>query len=253
MFSGVISDITGVGARAILGGLIAGERDPERLADLAKTPIKATKAQLAAALTGRVRKNHVILLRLHLEQITALEGSIATIDQEVEKRSAPFRQLIDILDSIPGIGPLAASILLSEIGTDMSRFPSHAHLISWVGMCPRNDESAGKRRSTRMRKGAPWLKTVLIQCAWAAVKKKGCYFQAQYRRLKARRGAKKAIGAVAASLLTCAYHMISNGTYYEELGADHFEKRQSEGRRIKKLVERFAALGYDVEIKPITA
>ena len=104
-----------------------------------------------------------------------------------------------------------------------------------------------------MRKGAPWLKTALIQCAWAAIKQKGCYFQSQYRRLKARRGAKKAIGAVAASLLTCAYHMISNGTYYEELGADHFEKRQSEGRRIKKLVERFAALGYDVEIKPMTA
>ena len=248
----VISDIIGTSGRAMIEALIAGETDPARLAQLAGTRIKASPATLSEALRGRVTKHHRFLLRLHLEQIDTLERAIAEIDKEVEANLDPFRPLIPVLTSIPGIGELAARVLLAEIGTDMSRFPTAGHLISWAGLCPKNDESAGKRRSTRMRKGAPWLKTTLIQCAWAATRKKGSYLQAQFHRLRARRGAKKAIGAVAASILTAAYHKIANGTFYQDLGADHFERR-SKPTQIKRLVAKLQSLGYEVEIKPLAA
>ena len=248
----VITDLVGVSGRAMIEALIAGESDPTKLARLASTRIKASSTTLTEALRGRVTKHHRFLLRLHLEQIDALNRAIAEIDTEVEANLDPFRPLIPLLTSIPGIGELAARVLLAEIGTDMSRFPSAGHLISWAGLCPRNDESAGKRRSTRMRKGAPWLKTTLIQCAWAAARKKGSYLQAQYHRLRARRGAKKAVGAVAASILTAAYHMIANGTFYQDLGADHFERR-TKPTQIKRLVAKLQSLGYEVEIKPLAA
>ena len=248
----VITDLVGVSGRAMIEALIAGESDPIKLARIASPRIKASPETLTEALRGRVTKHHRFLLKLHLEQIDALNRAIAEIDTEVEANLDPFRPLIPLLTSIPGIGELAARVLLAEIGTDMSRFPSAGHLISWAGLCPRNDESAGKRRSTRMRKGAPWLKTTLIQCAWAAARKKGSYLQAQYHRLRARRGAKKAVGAVAASILTAAYHMIANGTFYQDLGADHFERR-TKPTQIKRLVAKLQSLGYEVEIKPLAA
>ena len=207
---------------------------------------------LSEALRGRVTRHHRFLLRLHLQQVDALDRAIAEIDKEVEANLAPFRALIPVLTSMPGIGELAARILLAEIGTDMSRFPTAGHLISWAGLCPKNDESAGKRRSTRMRKGAPWLKTTLIQCAWAAARKKGSYLEAQFHRLRARRGAKKAIGAVAASMLTAAYHMITTGAFYRDLGADHFDRRTKPGQ-IKRLIAKLQNLGYEVEVKPAAA
>ena len=159
-----ISDIIGTSGRAMIEALIAGETDPAKLAGLADRRIKASPETLRQALRGRVTKHHRFLLRLHLEQIDALDRAIAKIDTpdvsgEVEANLDPFRALIPVLTSMPGIGELAARVLLSEIGTDMSRFPTAGHLISWAGLCPKNDESAGKRRSTRMRKGAPWLKT----------------------------------------------------------------------------------------------
>src|SRR3954447_26074031 len=131
---------------------------------------------------------------------------------------------------MPGVSRVSASVILSEIGFDMRRFPTPAHLVSWAGLCPRNDESAGKRRSTRLRHGAPWLKTLLIQCAWAAVRKKDSYLRAQFYRLRARRGPKKAICAVAASMLTALYHMLRDGTEYQDLGAGHFDRRSKEAR-----------------------
>jgi transposase len=136
--------------------------------------------------------------------------------------------------------------------TDMSRFPTAAHLISWVGLCPKNDESAGKRRSTRMRKGAPWLKTTLIQCSCAAVRKKASYCQAQFHRIRSRRGGKKAIGAVAASILTAVYHMLRDGTAYHDLGPDHFDRR-AKTTQTKRLVTRLQNLGYEVQITPLAA
>ena len=248
----VISDVIGASGRAMIEALIAGETNPLRLASLASSRIKASPAVLREALRGRVTRHHRFLLRLHLQQIDALDRAIAEIDKEVEANLAPFRELIPVLTSIPGIGELAARILLAEIGADMSRFPTAGHLISWAGLCPGNDESAGKRRSTRMRKGAPWLKTTLIQCAWAAARKKASYLAAQFHRLRARRGPKKAVGAVAASILTAACHMIADGTYYQDLGAGHFERR-AKPNQIKHLVAKIQSLGYDVEIKPLAA
>jgi transposase len=246
----VISDVVGTSGRAMLEALIAGETDPAKLAALANRRIKAGPDALAEALRGRVTKHHRFLLRLHLQQIDALDQAIAEIDKEVEANLDPFRPLIPLLISMPGIGELAARMILAEIGTDMSRFPTAAHLISWAGLCPKNDESAGKRRSTRMRKGAPWLKSLLFQCAWAATRKKCSYLQAQFHRIRARRGAKKAIGAVAASMLTAVYHMLKTGTFYQDLGADHFHRR-SEPTLIKRLLQKLSSLGYDVTVRPL--
>jgi transposase len=147
---------------------------------------------------------------------------------------------------------LSAEVIVSEVGLDMSRFPTVGHFISWAGLCPKNDQSAGKRRSTRMRKGAPWLKTILIQCAWAATRVKGCYLQAQYLRLRSRRGGKKAVGAVAASILTAAYHMLRDGTTYQDLGAAHFDRRPT-AQQVSRLLKRLYHLGFDVQLAPAAA
>jgi transposase len=199
-----------------------------------------------------VTKHHRFLLRLHLQQIDTFDTAIAEIDAEVDVNVEPFRSAIRLLTTIPGVSDLSARTIIAEIGNDMTRFPTDGHLISWAGLCPRNDESAGKRRSNRMRKGAPWLKTALIQCAWAGVRKKGGYLQAQFHRLRARRGAKKAIGAVAASILTAIYHMLTDGTLYQDPGGDYFDKR-TKTTQTKRLVARLTNLGFEVQITPVAA
>jgi transposase len=248
----VISDVMGLSGRAMVEALIAGESDPDRLAQLAHRRIKAPPEALREALRGRVTRRHRFLLQLHLQQIDAIDAAIDQIDQEVDADVEPFRAAIQLLTTIPGVSVLSAEIILAEIGRDMSRFPTAGHLISWAGLCPKNDESAGKRRSTRMRKGAPWLKTTLVQCAWAASRKKASYFQAQFHRLRARRGAKKAIGALAASILTTVYHMLISGELYHDLGPDHFDHR-AKARQTSRLVMRLQNLGYAVQITPLTA
>ena len=248
----VLTDVMGKSGRAIIEALIAGETNPAKLASLADRRVKASQEELREALRGRVRKQHRFLLRLHLNQIDSLAAAIATVDAQVEENLGPFRTAVQQVVSIPGIKDLGAQAIVSEIGIDMTRFPSDAHLISWAGLCPRNDESAGKRRSNRLRKGAPWLKAMLVQCAWAAVKKKGSYLQAQFYRIKARRGPKKAIMAVAASILTAIYHMLKDGTMYQDLGSGHFN-RQSKDQQKNRLVKRLADLGYAVEITPLAA
>ena len=247
-----ISDVTGVSGRAMIQALIDGQTDPVRLAELAHRRLRTSPETLREALRGRVTAHHRFLLALHLKQIDALDEAIAGIDAEVDRHVEPFRATIAQLTTIPGISELSACVILAEIGHDMSRFPTQRQLISWAGLCPKNDESAGKRRSSRMRKGAPWLKTTLIQCAWAAARKKGSYLQAQFHRLRARRGAKKAIGAVAASMLTAAYHMLKDGTLYQDLGADHFDRR-AKGAATKRLIAKLESLGYDVQIMPSAA
>jgi transposase len=248
----VISDIVGLSARRMIEALIAGETDPDALAALAHRRIKASPAELEAALRGRVSDHHRFMLRLLLQHIDAIDAAITQIDQEVDAQVEPFRTAVQLLTTIPGISELSACVILAEIGRDMSRFPTAGHLISWAGLCPKNDESAGKRRSTRMRKGAPWLKTTLVQCAWAAARKKASYLQAQFHRLRARRGAKKAIGAVAASILTAAYHMLKNGTLYQDLGPDHFDK-QAQDKQVHRLIDRLRNLGFAVQITPVEA
>ncbi len=248
----VLSDVMGKSGRAMIAALIAGETNPEKLASLADRRVKASPKELREALRGRVTDHHRFLLRLHLGQIDALAAAMATLDAEVAANLEPFRTAVELIVTIPGIKDLAAHAIISEIGIDMSRFPSDAHLLSWACMCPGNDESAGKRRSNRLRKGAAWLKTTLVQCACSAVKKKGSYFQAQFHRIKARRGPKKAIVAVAASILTTIYHMLKGGTTYQDLGGDHFARRSTDQQK-SSLVKRLANLGYAVELKPLAA
>ena len=207
---------------------------------------------LREARRGRVTNHHRFLLQLHVQHIDALDAALDAIDQEVDALVEPFREAVLLLTTIPGIDELSACVIRAEIGRDMSRFPTAGHLISWAGLCPRNDESAGKRRSTRMRKGAPWLKTTLVQCAWAAARKKASYLQAQFHRLRARRGAKKAIGALAASILTIVYHMLVSGELYHDLGPDHFDRR-AQARQTVRLVTRLQNLGYAVQITPLPA
>ena len=246
----VLADLLGRSGRAMLEALVAGETDPEKLAAFAHPRLAATPERLREALRGRVTAHHRFLLRLHLDQVDALEAAIGRIDREVEERIAPFSTAVDLLASIPGVGALAARVIVAEIGLDMGRFPTAGHLVSWAGLCPRNDESAGKRLSARLRKGAPWLKTILVQCAWAASRKKASYLQAQYHRLRARRGARKAVCAVAASILTAAYHMLKDGTAYRDLGPGHLDRRSRE-TQARRLVRRLADLGYAVELAPL--
>jgi len=247
-----ISDIIGLSGRKMIEALIAGESDPEQLARLAHRRIKAPPEALREALRGRVTRHHRFLLRLHLHQIDAIDKMIADIDREVDALVEPFRTTVLLLTTIPGVDELSAGVILAEIGRDMSRFPTAGHLISWAGLCPKNDESAGKRRPTRMRKGAAWLKTTLVQCAAAAARKKASYLQAKFHRLRARRGARKAIGALAASILTIAYHMLISGELYHDLGPDHFDRR-TKTAQTRRLVMRLQHLGYAVQITPVAA
>lgn len=248
----VLSDVLGGSGRAILAALVRGETDPHKLADLAQGNARKKHAELVEALRGRVRPHHQELLRIHLNLVDALHQALADVDARVGKTLAPIKDSARLLTTLPGVSELTAQVMVAEIGVDMGRFATSSHLISWAGLCPRNEESAGKRRSTRVRKGAPWLKTALVTAAWAAVRVKGSYLQAQFLRLKARRGAKKAILAVAASMLTAAYHMLKNGLEYRDLGADHFSRRDR-SKAIQRLVRRLNDLGCEVQLTPLAA
>jgi len=243
----VISDVVGVSGRALLEALIAGETRPEVLLAVTRGRLQAPRERLLEALRGRLRPPHRFLLRLHLDQIGALEQAIETVDAEVGATLAPFRERAARLTTMPGISDVLAQVIVSEIGVDMSRFPTAAHLVSWAGLCPRHDESAGKRRSTRVRQGAPWLKTAMVQAAWAAARAKTGYLRAQFLRLRSRRGPRKAVVAVAASMLTAAYYMLRDDVDYRDLGADHFD-RTDRSRAARRLVRRLGDLGFHVEL-----
>ena len=244
----VLSDILGQSGRAMLAAIIGGEEDPERLADLAQGIARKKRAALVEALRGRVTSHHRTLLKLHLDLIAALEAARRDVDAAVGKALAPISYTVDLLKTMPGVSDVVAQVIVAEIGADMTRFPTAGHLVSWAGLCPRNDESAGKRRSTRVRKSGTWLKNTLVTAAWAAVRKKGSYLQSQFLRLKARRGPKKAILAVAASMLTAAYYMLRDGVEYQDLGPDHFDRRDK-SKAINRLVRRLHDLGCEVELK----
>lgn len=245
---GLVSDILGVSGRAMLQAIIAGESDPEALVALTNGRLKASRESLEAAALGTTRDHHRFLLQVHLKQIDELKTAIASIETHVETVVRPFREHLDRLVTIPGVSLIVALVILAEIGVDMSRFSTVQHLLSWAGMCPRSDESAGKHRSTRLKPGDPWLKTILVQAAWAAVKVKDSYLQAQFLRLKARRGPQKAIVAVAASILTAVYYMLRDQTTYVDLTANHFHKRDKH-KTADRLVRQLNALGYSVTLE----
>jgi transposase len=250
--TGVVSNVLGVSGRAILRALIAGQTDPVALAGLARGTLKNKRAALVEALTGRVTAHHRRLLKLHLDLIERLETAVEEVDAQLGEALAPFHDAVERVDGVPGIDTVVAQAILGEIGLDMSRFPTHQHLISWACLCRRLDESAGKRKSTRTRKGACWLKTVLIQAAWAAVRTKNTYYRAQFLRLRARRGPKKAIVAVAASMLTAIYYILRDGVEYHELGGEHFD-RLDRTKVTQRLVKRLRDLGYDVQLAEVAA
>jgi transposase len=243
----VLSDVLTQSGRAMLAAIVAGESDPERLADLAQGTARRKRAELIEALSGRVSDHHRTMLRLHLGLVAALENTIEEIDTAVGKSLAPMRDSARRLTTIPGVSDVVAQVIVAEIGVDMTRFPSPANLVSWAGLCPRNDESAGKRRSTRVRKSGTWLKTTLVTAAWAAVRVKTTYLRAQFLRIKARRGAKKAILAVAASMLTASYFILRDQVAYRDLGPDHFS-RHDKTKTIQRLLKRLEDLGCDVKI-----
>src|SRR5277367_6040633 len=257
----VISDIMGVNGRRMIEAMIAGVREAGKLAALGDRRLKATPKELRDALHGRLTEHHRFVLKLHIDKYDALEKTIRVIDAEVEKRIArldeqtkvaetPLSRLIELLVSIPGVSYLSATTILAEIGRNMSRFPTAGHLIAWAGLCPGQNESAGKRKRSRPRKGAPWLKTMLVQCARAAKRQKDSYYRAQFYRLQARRGPQKAICAVAASILTAIYHILKDGVPHEDLGIDYFDKRKPEAK-VKRLVAQIAKLGFEATLRPI--
>jgi transposase len=245
----VLSDILGKSGRAVLQAIIDGQTDPERLAACVITRVKATRGELLEALRGHISAHHRFMLKLHLGHIDALDKAVANLEKEVGLGLEPFRQAAKLLSTMPGLSDVSAQVIVAEIGIDMSRFPTPGHLLSWACLCPRNDESAGKRRSTRVRKGGKWLKTTLVQAAWAAIKVKGGYLQAQFHRLRARRGAKKAIMGVAASMLTAAWHMLRNQTEWHDLGASHFDRADAT-KTANRLIRRLQQIGYAVQITP---
>lgn len=244
----VISDIVGMSGRAILVAMVSGQSDPAKFAALASERIKATPQALQRALHGRMRDHHRTLVRLHLAQVDATNAGIADLDKEIERALEPFRSQVEQLTSIPGIGEQVARTVVAEMGVNMKQFPSAAHLVSWAGLCPGLKESAGKRMSTRIRKGAPWLKPVLVQAAWSAIRQKDGYYRALFLRLRSRRGPKKAIVAVAASMLTAIFHILTDGTFYEDLGPNHFN-RINRAKASLRLVRRLHDLGFDVRLQ----
>ena len=244
----VLSDVLGMSGRAMLEAIIAGQNDPEALADLALGTARRKKAELIEALRGRVTAHHRAMLKLHLGVIDALESAVQEVDAAAGKLLAPIQARAALLTTMPGVSDIVAHVIVAEIGVDMSRFPTAGHLVSWAGLCPRNDESAGKRRSTRVRKSANWLKTTLVTAAWAAVRKKNSYLHAQFLRIKSRRGAKKAILAVAASMLTATYYMLRDTVAYRDLGPLHFDRRDKT-KTIRRLIRRLNDLGCAVEVQ----
>ncbi len=241
----VISDVLGKSGRAILRALIAGETDPQRLFDLTEGRLKAPREKLLDALRGKVTDHHRFMLKLHLEQVEHLEEAVRQLEGRADDSS--FRAAIELLTTIPGVSKTTARVIVAEIGDDMSRFPNASNLVSWAGLCPGLNESAGKRMSTRIRHGDPWLKTALVQAAFAAANKRDSYLRAKYLRVKARRGPKKAVIAVAASILTSAFHMLRYGVEYHDLGPNHFDRDKT--LQAARLIRRLKALGVEVEVK----
>jgi transposase len=234
----------------MLEALVAGQEDPEVLAELARGKLRPKIPQLRQALTGRVTEHHRFMLRLLLDDLTQREQLIGRLTERIaEVMPAPFAEAVQRLATIPGIDRRAAENIVAEIGTDMGQFPSAGHLASWAGMCPGNRESAGKRQSGKTTRGNRWLRATLVQVAWAASHTKGTYLSAQYRRLAGRRGKKRALVALGHTLLVVIYHLLSDNTTYQELGPDHFD--QLDRTRLSRAwVRRLEALGHKVTLEP---
>ncbi|MCL6499767.1 MAG: IS110 family transposase [Firmicutes bacterium] len=251
--SSVASDILGVSGRAMLQALVEGTRDPEVLAELARGKLRAKIPALKEALAGRFGPHHALIAGTILSKLEFLEEVISHLSAEISEVIAPFEPQVELLETIPGVDRRTAEALVAEIGVDMAQFGSSARLASWAGMCPGNNESAGKHRSGKTRKGSKWLRTALTESAKAAARSKGTYFSAQHARLKGRRGPRKATIAVGHSILVVAYHVLDRGVPYEDLGADYFLRRHDPKRHAAKLVRQLQAIGYSVTLEEVGA
>jgi transposase len=250
--SSVASDLQGKSARAMLAALVAGERDPQVLAELARGTMRKKIPDLEHALVGRFGAHHALLVRTILAKVDFLDAAITELSEEIAEVIAPFDGEVALLDTIPGVNRRAAECLIAEIGVDMGRFTTAAHLASWAGICPGNNESAGKRHSGKTRKGSKWLGAILAEAAAANGRSNSTYLGAQHRRLTGRIGYPKANKAVGHSILVAAWHVLSNGVPYEDLGADWFQKRRPEAH-VRRLTRQIEALGYRVSVEPTEA
>jgi len=248
----VASRPLGASGKAMLRALCEGESDPQALADLAKGKLRAKLPALRAALEGRFRAHHAVLVSHLLAHIEYLDETIEQLTAEIEERMRPFERQRELLCTIPGVAERTAEVIIAELGPDVERFPSHRHAASWAAVCPGHDESAGKRRSGKTRKGDRWLRVALIEAAnSAAGRTKDTYLRAQYLRIKRRRGHKKAIVAVAHSILVSAYHVLAEGQPYDELGGDYFLRREDRERVAQRLVCQLERLGHSVTLEPV--
>jgi transposase len=247
----VATNVLGVSGREMLEALVGGQTDATVLAQLAKGKLRSKIGELEQALEGRFRPHQRFMIAEQLAHIDYLDEAIERVSGEVAERVRPFEDAITRLDGIPGIGRRIAEALVAEIGTDLSRFPTAAHLAAWAGMSPGNNESAGKRKSGKTRKGSPWLRALLVEAAHAVQRKKDCYLATQYHRLAARRGKKKAAVAVGHSILVIAYHLLTRQTTYQELGGNYFDQREQEAVK-RRAVSRLQGLGYTVTLEPTT-
>jgi len=247
----VATDWLGVSGRIILSRMLDGEQDVGKLANLCRGRLRDKIAEMQLALEGRMTEHHRWMLRLQREQLDFLETQIAKLDAKIQQEMQVNQEAVDLCTTIPGIDAIAASNLIAEIGVNMDQFPSAAHLVSWAGLCPGNNESAGKRLSGKSRNGNTWLRRSLCQAAWAASHSKNTYLSAQFHRLAARKGKKRAIVAVGHTILVIVFHMLKNHQPYRDLGADYFDHRNVEQLK-RTLIRRLQRLGLQVLITPCT-
>jgi transposase len=248
--SSVASNVMGVSGRAMLEAISNGVDDPEILVKLAKGRLREKRAELLEALRGLAGPHQRMMLKSQLRLIAFLDEETSRLDAEIAERMHPCEEALDRIDGIPGMGRRTAEDVLAEIGTDVSRFPTASHLASWAKVCPGNNESAGKRKSRKTEHGNPWLRDTLVEAAWGATRTRDTYLAAQYHRLAARRGAKRAIMAVAHSILVIVYSLLKNGEVYRELGGNYFDER-TRSATIRRAVRRIQGLGFQVELQPV--
>jgi transposase len=248
----VASDILGASGRAMLEALVQGTTDPRLLAELAQGKLRAKIPALKEALVGRFDRQHALIVSAMLAHLDFLDEQIDLLSEAIAEQLAPFARAAELLCTIPGVQQRTAEVIVAEIGTDMSRFPSARHLASWAGQCPGNDRSAGKRRSGTTRHGSKWLDSALTEAAMAATRSKDVYLAAQYQRLRPRRGHGRALGAVKHSIITGCWHMLTTGELYREAGGDYFTRRDPQ-RATRRLVTQLERLGHHVTLEAAAA